>query len=36
MRHINKGVVTSTVNNCLFSLIVLKPCEKMSSLKLVP
>lgn len=36
MRHINEGVATSTVNNCLFSLIVLKFCEKLSSLKLVP
>lgn len=36
MRHINKGVVSSTVNNCLFSLTVLKPCEQLSSLKLVP
>lgn len=34
MRHISEGVVTSTVNDCFF-LSVLKPCVKMSSLKLV-
>jgi len=30
MRHISEGVVTSTVNNCLFSLICLKVlCENV-------